>query len=287
MRVALIFDRHRPDTTGVYVERALRGEGVQADHWWLRDIGQAPAGYDLYLRIDHGDDYLAPWPRALRPAVFFVSDTHLAYNWPKVRRAAASYDLVCYAQRGAAERLGGIWLPFAWDAGSQANGAAEPAQHDVAFIGTEGGMPRKFILQALRERYARSRIGHADHRDLPAIYGAARIGFNYSIGAEVNMRIFEVLGAGALLVTNPVQGDDLARLGLRAGEHYAVYPRVRDVFGVIDRWLADDDGRRRVAAAGAAVVRARHTYAHRVRQLLALCADRLGTPQPASLVGAA
>jgi hypothetical protein len=278
MRIAIIFDRLRPDTTGIYFERALRAEGAEVDHWWLRDVARVPAGYDLYLRIDHGDDYEARWPAALRPSAFFVSDTHLPYNWPKVRRVAGSYGLMCYAQRDAAERLGGMWLPFAWD-GEPAPARAVPGAYDVAFVGTEGGMPRKFILQALRERYARQSIGHADHADLAAIYGSAKIGFNYAIGAEVNMRIFEVLGAGALLVTNPVRGGDLARLGLREGEHYAAYPRVRDLLGTIDAWLADEPRRMRVAAAGAAVVRARHTYAHRARQLLAACAERLGAPR--------
>lgn len=291
MRIAIIFDKHRPDTTGVYIERALRSHGCEVDHWWLRDVGRVPAEYDLYVRIDHGDDYLAPWPAALAPAAFFISDTHLAHNWPKIRRAAGRYDMVFCAQRRAAHRLGGVWLPFGYEptaahetvpAAAQARGA-----WDVAFVGTEGGMPRKFILQALRERYPKSLIGHAPCEHMPSIYGQANIGFNYSIGSEVNMRIFEVLGAGALLVTNPVRDGDLESLGLRDGEHYAVYRRDRDLFSVIDAWLADGERREAVARRGAAVVRAEHTYAHRARQLLDACAERLGTPQHPAPVDAA
>ena len=43
MKLALIFDKTRPDTTGGYFERACRTLGVAADHWWLRDAERIPA----------------------------------------------------------------------------------------------------------------------------------------------------------------------------------------------------------------------------------------------------
>ncbi|MBI3331169.1 MAG: hypothetical protein HYZ96_03550, partial [Candidatus Omnitrophica bacterium] len=93
MRLALIFDKTRPDTTGVHVERAARALGIAADHWWLRDADRIPEAYDLYLRIDHGDDYAVALPQRLRPAVFYAIDTHLPHSWRKIRRVARRYDL--------------------------------------------------------------------------------------------------------------------------------------------------------------------------------------------------
>jgi hypothetical protein len=280
MRVALVFDRSRDDTTGGYFERACRTLGLSADHWWLRDADRIPAGYDLYLRIDHGDDYHVPLPRRCRPAVFYAIDTHLAHSWPKIRRVAPQFDVVCCAQAAAARRLrGAVWVPLACDAELHGATGGEP-RWDVAFIGTDGGVPRKFYLQALRERYPRARIGHAKHTELGAVYGRARIGFNYAIADDVNMRVFEVLAARALLVTNALAGDDFQRLGLEDRRHLVLYRSPRELFELIDHYLTHPDERRRIAEAGETLVLERHTYVHRVQALLAAAARQAPLPTP-------
>ena len=282
MKLALIFDKTRPDTTGGYFERACRTLGVSADHWWLRDAERIPAAYDLYLRIDHGDDYAVTLPERLRPVAFYAIDTHLARSWRKIRRAAARYDLVfCCHRDGAARLPGAEWLPVACD--RELHGRIDgPRVWDLAFVGTDGGVPRKFYLQALRERYPNSRIGQADHTELSSIYSRARIGFNYSIAGDVNMRLFEVLAAGALLVTNALAGDDLHRLGLEDRGHLVLYRSPAELFEVIEHFLAHADERERIAQAGHALVMERHTYARRMRQLLSRAAERLGVSVPST-----
>ena len=151
---------------------------------------------------------------------------------------------------------------------------------DVAFVGTDGGNPRKFYLQALRERYPNSSIGKAPHTDLAAIYGRAQVGFNYSIANDVNMRMFEVLAARALLVTNTLERDDLAELGLRDRRELVAYRRPQELFEVIDYYLGHPDERHAVAQAGGELVRKRHTYAHRLAQLLDTVGRRLGVTVP-------
>ncbi|MBI4353637.1 MAG: glycosyltransferase [Candidatus Omnitrophica bacterium] len=276
----MIFDTYRPDTTGGYFERACQALGMTVEHWWLRDVARIPEGYDLYLRIDCGDGYDIRLPPNLRPVVFYAIDTHLPHSWEKIRRMAPQFDLVCCCHRDASLRLpDAVWLPVAGD-------PTMPAEHhgmnrfDVAFVGTDGGRPRKFYLQALRERYPQSFIGKADYRDLMTIYGQARIGFNYSIGNDVNMRIFEVLAARTLLVTNALANDDLGRLGLEDRRHLVLYRRPAEVVELIDYYLAHEEEREQIAASGAEVVRARHTYVHRMRQLLMTVSHRLGVPLP-------
>ena len=162
MRVALVFDKVREDTLGVYVERACQTLGISYAHAWTRDAGSIPRGCDLYVRIDHGD-YQHDLPEWARPRVFYASDTHLPKSWNRISAVAKRYDLVCCAQREGARRLrNGAWVPHACD--PELHGKRPlPKRWDVAFVGTEGGVPRKFYLQALRERYANSFIGHAPH----------------------------------------------------------------------------------------------------------------------------
>lgn len=277
MRVALIFDKTRADTTGVYFERACHTLGVPYDHWWLRDAHDIPPAYDLYWRIDHGDDYTIPLPDRLRPAVFYAIDTHLSYNWRKIQRLARGYAIVFCAQAKAARQLpNGEWLPLACDQELHGTVPGSPPTWDVAFVGTDGGLPRKFYLQILRERYPNSFIGPADYTKMAAIYSQARLGFNYSIGREVNMRIFEVMAANTLLMTNAPEGDDLQRLGFEERRHLVCYRTPQQLLELMDHFLARPDERGAIARAGAALVRARHTYVHRVKQLLAVAFSSTG-----------
>ena len=276
MRLALIFNRMRADTTGIYFERALRHLGVDVDHWWLRDVAKIPATYALYLRVDHGDDYDVSWPARLHPSVLYAIDTHLPHSWRKIQRAAGRYDLMVCAQRLAAERLRGAWVTFGCD--PELHRPEEPAseQWDLVFVGSDGGVPRKFYLQALRERYPNSFIGPAAHTQLGAMYGRARIGFNYSIADDVNMRMFEVLGAGACLVTNALRHDDLARLGLLDRQHVVLYRSPQQLLDVVQELLSHREERRRIARAGFEAAWNRHTYTHRMEELLNIIDARLG-----------
>ena len=275
MRLAVVFDRTRDDTTGMYFLRACQELGIQYDHIWMRDAARVTGSYDLYVRIDHGD-YGADLPDRLRPRVFYAIDTHLPKSWKRIRQVASRYDLVCCAQRRGAEALhNGVWVPLGWDPGFHAARSGAEKRWDVAFVGTDGGVPRKFYVQLLRERYPRSRIGHAPHTELGAIYGAAKIGFNYSIRDDVNMRMFEIVGAGALLVTNRLSHDDFERLGLYEGEQYVGYRDARELCATIDTYLKQDTRREAIAKAGAQAAR-RHTYRHRLQQLLTAVDERLG-----------
>ena len=280
MRIALIFDKSRPDTTGIYFERACRSLEVSCEHWWLRDAARIPAAYDLYLRVDHGDDYTVNLPEHLRPAIFYAIDTHLPHSWRKIARAAGRYDLVFCAHRAGTRWLRGAeWLPLAcdWEVHGGRGGTEE---WDVAFIGTEGGLPRKFYLQALRERYPNSFIGPADYRKMASIYSRSRVGFNYSIADDVNMRLFEVLAANTLLVTNALHHDDLKVLGLEDRRHLVLYRTPQELMDLIDYFLAHPDERRAIAREGCTLVREQHTYLHRMKQLLVSASQRLGVSVP-------
>ncbi len=191
---------------------------------------------------------------------------------------AGSFDAVFCAHRDGAKRLPDAeWLPVACDL--ELHGSRDVADSpvwDVAFVGTDGGVPRKFYLQALRERYPQSLIGPAEHTQLATIYSQARVGFNYSIAEDVNMRIFEVLAAGSLLVTNAPCHQDLAALGLEDRQHLVLYHSPQELVDLIDHYLAHPEERRAIAAAGCALVKERHTYVHRLTQLLASVRERLG-----------
>ena len=101
-RVAMIFDdRIRPDTTGVYVRRAL-SHLVEAVYFPPQHAEAIPrTGFDLYLSID--DDTEHRLPDDLRPRAYWAIDTHRDFQARLDR--CRSCDFAFAAQRDGAERL--------------------------------------------------------------------------------------------------------------------------------------------------------------------------------------
>ena len=273
MRLALIFDRAREDTVGLYFERAFRRTKHRVDHFWLRDAGKIPADYDVYFRIDHGD-YSRDLPARLRPRAFWVSDTHLEKPFRQIARQAPSYDVVFCAMREGAQRLRqrrveALWIP---------GGACDPEIHrqlplprvyDIGFVGSDGGIPRKFYLQELRERSPSCFLGAAPYQRIAEIYSQSKIGFNYAIRNEtLTMRAFEIMACGALLLTNPIDPETLTRMGACEREHFVVYRSPDELFRLIDRYLEREEDRAAIAARGQQLALSRHTYWHRLQQML-------------------
>jgi spore maturation protein CgeB len=104
------------------------------------------------------------------------------------------------------------------------------------------------MYQVLR----RSRIALNSHIDLA--------------GREAgNMRLFEATGAGAFLLTD--FKDNLHTL-FEPDQEIGVWRSTADCLDKIDRYLHDDCERQHVATAGQSKTLLRHTYRHRVAELL-------------------
>jgi FkbM family methyltransferase len=268
-RVALIYDdQARPDTTGVYCRRAL-GKLAEVEHFLPADLDQVPRrGFDLYLNIDDGLEYRLP--SDLRPCAFWAIDTHLRLPW--YLQKAPDFDLVFTAQKDGAEQLrqGGIptatWLPLACDPDLHSKHMVAK-QYDVCFVGHLFPGPRAELLELLQKHFPSCYVGQRFFEEMARTYSASRIVFNRSLRNDVNMRVFEALACGSLLLTN-----DLAESGqeelFRGGVHLATYQDAEELLYKATYYLGHEAEREKVAAAGRAEVLARHTYLHRMQTLL-------------------
>ena len=81
------------------------------------------------------------------------------------------------------------------------------------------------------------------------------------------MRVFEALACGSLLVTNELRENGQAEL-FRDGVHLATYREHTDLLDKLAFYLAREATREKIAAAGRAEVLAKHTYGHRMEQIL-------------------
>lgn len=248
-----------------------------------------PPGWDpdLVVGISDFGRPLNPSMRRLScPKAYFSIDT---WQSPRDYFDARHYDFTFAAQREFVPRLKATgarhvhWLPL----------GCNPAVHypspvaktcDIAFVGAlVAGVheERRCLLDALQARFK--------VRAYQRVYGDAmcracsrgRFVFNHAAVSDLNMRVFEALAMGAVLLTN----RDSARNGLldlfEDGKHLLVYDHEEDLVALVERYLADEAGRARIAEAGRAEVLAKHTYAHRVQTMLSIIAEQVpGFPKP-------
>ncbi len=253
-----------------YAEHQIPLPGEAACEALLRALPQGYRG-DCFLWIDSGircpgNLHLLPMPK-----VAYLIDTHVAIE-PRLE-IARHFDLVFIAQKAQLELFhrAGLkhvqWLPL----------ACSPTLHDippreriydVAYVGslnTEDGGRRRRLLSAIAERFPQCKIGTFWPEEMAEIYAQAKIVVNAAHNEDVNMRVFEAMAAGAMLLTDPAIGlEDL----FRDGEHLVVYRQDSDVFDCIERYLSDTEARERIARAGQDLVRSAHTYTHRVQTIL-------------------
>ena len=272
MKIAVIYDLYREDTLGGHYKRALEKAGHQVRHFWLKDSKEIRPEFDAYLRIDDGDyKFDIPHDR-LKPSFFYVSDTHLKKPFLAIRKAARFYDHVFCAQYSGCVKLRNLygakvsWLPHACDPQLHRDMGLE-RKLDVAFVGNDGGNPRKFLLQELRERYPNLYIGNVPYMDIAGIYSSAKIGFNYSIGNDINMRMFEVMGCGAMLLTNYIEGNGFSDI-FSNKKNLVTYNLPQEIFSMIDYYLKNDSERQGIAKEGRNLVVANHTYGNRASFIL-------------------
>jgi len=111
---------------------------------------------------------------------------------------------------------------------------------------------RSYTLEEVAEIYRRSRVVVNIGRD--------------DAPHECNLRVFEVLASGALLLTSAP--TELTALGFEEGVHFAAYRRESEIIPLVRHFLQNEDERARIANAGREKTLQEHTYDARVAQLL-------------------
>jgi hypothetical protein len=143
----------------------------------------------------------------------------------------------------------------------------QPTDHELAVYGA-GWTP-----ELLDPRYfaGRSIPNHELHR----YYAAASIVLcdHWSDMRDegfIANRLYDVLASGGFVISDDVEGIEAEFDG--AVVTYTTAAELRDL---VERWLADPDGRRARAERGRRAVLQRHTFAHRVATMLAVLAPEL------------
>lgn len=294
-----------PVTTAVYFERALRktarvttvGPPFPAhliDAWQLNNLKLPFNRHDITTEFTADlNGILSTLPEAEHPDLFlwvesvgghypqnmdalscpracYLIDSHL--NLPTHLDWARHFDFVFIAQREYLEefRSRGIrtyWLPLGCDPEIHCRFEL-PKQYPVGFVGgVQSGSRRERLLTELSGKvpvyYER-----CFWDDMARLFSQSKIVFNEAVRNDLNMRVFEAMSTGTMLLTDMAVNSGQSELFMD-GEDYAVY-RDQNLTEVARFYLENEDLREQVAARGRQLVHNAHTYDHRIRDLLAV-----------------
>jgi len=232
------------------------------------DSGQLP---DVYLWIESVGGY---YPQNLEAIpclkVCYLIDSH--HNLLTHLEWAKQFDLVFIAQWEYLDefRVRGMrahWLPLGCD----------PDVHcrfDVPksyAIGFEGGLSEGSRRKALLTELAAHLPVHYDRcfwEDRARLFSKSKMIFNSAALNDLNMRNFEVMSSGTMVLTDMAKNSKQNVLFVD-GEDYAVY-NDSNIVDVARFYLENEDLREKIAARGRRLAHNAHTIAHRVDDLLAV-----------------
>ncbi len=264
---------------------------------------------DLHFWVDWGEDGL-PWqewdiPKDGGKMIYVASDTHLGkdYRFHKARNFdyaffnqinavpeyMANYAIEAkelkpnlYQDKKSGQVFG--WLPHA--AEPQAYPKIEIIKkYDVGFVGhvqetpNYNGFTRVEALDRLFREFPNFYYG-SRHPAFPTVnlfedaaknFSLSKIVFNISIKDDINMRVFETLSTGSFLLTNwiPTLGELF-----EDGKHLVTYKTPDEMVEKAHYYLEHEEEREKIAQAGYEEFISKHTYKHRVEQILSIVAEK-------------
>ena len=240
----------------------------------LREVlAELPDGWqpDFYLWVETG---LSDIPTDIKdydfPKVCYLIDTHI--NYDRHVDIARNFDYVFLAQKAYVQTMKNagiknvLWLPLACD--PEIHGKVDVEKEcDVGFVGSISSKldRRRNLLDRIQKQFdLDSQRKFMD--EMAEHYSKSRIIFNNAINNDLNMRVFEALCSGSLLVTDSAPGSGL-EVFFKDKEHLVIYED-KNLEETIAYYLEHDSERERIACEGRKEVLARHTYKHRTESMI-------------------
>jgi glycosyltransferase involved in cell wall biosynthesis len=272
-------------TTGVYLEKALRSvcdvvyvgtergsvaTGAQKEDFWTTRPDFARD--DVFFYIDSGVPF---FPQSIGElaclTVCYLIDAHV--DLPLRLEMAKFFDIILVAQRDfipVFEKKGFKnvrWLPLAGEP-SIYQRLSVPLVYDIGFVGhVLEGSRRKQLLEKMARRYRVNDYGRfISPAETSAVYGGSKMVFNCSARGDLNMRVFEALSCGRLLLTDNI-GNGQQRL-FTDRYHLVIYRSEEELMDLIAYYGTHEEESETIARQGADLLKSRHTYDHRAQEVL-------------------
>jgi hypothetical protein len=228
-----------------------------------------------------------PWlpegiERVAAPTAVFHIDTYVGLKRRLRWSAMYDYTFVFHPGFDAAFETGSCLLPHAAER-DLFDGVDIERKFEVGWVGRISRSiytTRDRVLAALKVRFTMNDTGRFyAPEEMAEVYRSSKIVVNISrddYPQDANMRCFEAMAAGALLITGTP--TELTSLGFDEGVYFAGYRTAEEIPDLVGRWLERDDERAAVAQRARALVLREHTYDARVETILEAITNGVQAP---------
>ncbi|WP_026905523.1 glycosyltransferase family protein [Pedobacter glucosidilyticus] len=275
-----------PDTTANYLIRAFKNcgdetfvisdiknpladclvKGAPDIPKLLKEKGLEP---DFILFIEGGSMRL--FPKNIEntncKTVWYGIDTHMDYN--KHLAIGKVFDITMVAQKQYIESLrkDGLsnifWLPLAYE--SAIRNDSKDKKFLISYVGSNNSHlhpDRHRMIELIKKRYSEIFFGKAMPDEMRDIYASSKLVFNKSVNNDINMRYFEAMGEGAVLLTDRAVNNGAEEL-FQEGKHYFIYDNDDHLITLIDNLSKSQDLVKEVGGNARELILKEHTYIHR------------------------
>lgn len=291
-RVMLLYKEHYY-TTAKYFRKAFRelgyevmtagpGQGavggLELPHdAFMPDVIEAMSEEQRPQLVFYVDVNLEPQfrPRGLdrleMPTVGYFIDSHLNLADHLSRAGQFDHVAVSHGQYLQAFEQHGIrnvfHLPCSADP-EVFHPVAVQRERDVVFVGHTGVHPRRVeLLKGLAERFDL----HQDRQFFEACaeaFSRGHLVFNCSLNGDLNMRVFEAMAAGSLLVTDRLAPETGLERFFADGEDLVLYDTPEQLYAAVTHYLAHPEEAEAIRRRARQAILAGHTYRHRALAVL-------------------
>ncbi len=233
-------------------------------------LDRAADRFDLALVVEPTSLVLVPSEFAAATA-YYAIDSHRNFRRHIREDRVAEYDVVFVAQKDFIPRYRSAgcrrvhWLPLAHDPAIHRK-LDVPKRRNLVFVGNPWpGTERGRVVERMQAS-AGMEVHSAYLHDMARIQSEAKIVFNRSLSQDVNMRVFEALGCGSLLLTDRCENgfEEL----FQPGRDLVVYSSVEEAIELARQYLDAEEGRETIARQGHERALAAHTYDLRASEIL-------------------
>jgi hypothetical protein len=251
-----------PFTTASYFEMAAKALG----HQMFRTTDDFnPAEIDFVLNVETCDKIIR-LPNV--PCLYYEIDNHIIEG--RHRHFYDLVDLVLIAQPRFLEYYTDYKtaiIPLACWPDVHKPFYDESIIYDIGFIGNDTYPYRRRLLEVLEKNFRVLRTTSKPGEPYSRLLNQCKLTFNCAMRSDVNMRFFEAIASGRLLLTDYLpEQDSFATVG----DHYVCYKDEENLIENVNYYLEHTKAREEIAHRGVLHMHKNHSYLNRLNEIICL-----------------